>query len=229
MKTNVSPRAPQGVRSKAPVRSTSARARSTPAKPLRPVDAPAPAPAPTPAPASSPTAAPPTIEGAPRLSPAHRALAEGLSTALLRLAEARQGIEGLAIDASNDTLSRASALEMAEATLEALAYLSDAQEAARRLALGQHIEPRDLPDLRANAQDLALCLDQLGGELGRCCHQLTGLGGGCKPHSLAANARDLAAVIGGLRAQLRPERAAEDASTQRFAARIAAEHFARSA
>ena len=122
-------------------------------------------------------------------------------------------------------------LEISEAMLEALTYLSDAQEAARRLALalGQHIEPRDLPDLRDDAQDLALCLDQLGGELGRCCHQLTGLGGGYKPHSLAANARDLAAVVGGLRARLRPERAAEDASTQRIAARIAAEHFARSA
>lgn len=227
MKTNVSPRAPQGVRSKAPVRSTSARARSTPAKPLRPVDAPAPAPAPTPAPASSPTAAPPTIEGAPRLSPAHRALAEGLSTALLRLAEARQGIEGLAIDASNDTLSRASALEMAEATLEALAYLSDAQEAARRLALGQHIEPRDLPDLRANAQDLALCLDQLGGELG-CCYRLTGMTGP-GPRSLVVNALDLAAVVAGLRARLCPEQTAEETSAHGTVARIAAQHFARSA
>lgn len=121
-------------------------------------------------------------------------------------------------------------LEISEATLEALTYLSDAQEAARRLALalGQHIEPRDLPDLRDDAQDLALCLDQLGGELGRCCYQLTGLGGP-GPRSLAVNVRDLAAIVAGLRARLRPDQAAEETSTQRIAARIAAEHFARSA
>lgn len=121
-------------------------------------------------------------------------------------------------------------LEISEATLEALTYLSDAQEAARRLALalGQHIEPRDLPDLRDEAQDLALCLDQLGGELGRCCYQLTGLGGP-GPRSLAVNVRDLAAIVAGLRARLRPDQAAEETSASGAVARIAAQHFARSA
>ena len=42
MKTSASTRVPQDGARKAPVRSTSARARSTPAKPLRPVDAKAP-------------------------------------------------------------------------------------------------------------------------------------------------------------------------------------------
>ena len=197
MKTNVSPRAPQGVRSKAPVRSTSARACNAPAKPLRPIDARAPSPATapsdplaallaglvalieahrasatsaparamlaalgwivdvatsyqkaptgflladfrTPGPKGNPFACgglalrpvpPASVLAAaeeaqmPRLSPAHRALAEGLSTALLRLAEARQSIEGLAIDASNDTLSRASALDLAEEIRTSLALL----------------------------------------------------------------------------------------------------------
>lgn len=70
MKTNVSPRAPQGVRSKAPVRSTSARAHSTPAKPLRPVDAPAPSPATAP---SAPLAA--LLAGLVVIIEAHRASA----------------------------------------------------------------------------------------------------------------------------------------------------------
>lgn len=83
MKTTALPRAPQGVARKAPVRSTSARARSTPAKPLRPVDAKAPTPAP------SPTAAPglaPLLAGLLALIEAHRAsAAKGPAAVLLRV------------------------------------------------------------------------------------------------------------------------------------------------
>lgn len=121
-------------------------------------------------------------------------------------------------------------LEMAEATLGALEHLNDAQETARRLstALALGASPRDLPDLVDEARDLAVCLDQLAAELGRCCYQLTGLGGP-GPRSLAVNVRDLAAIVAGLRARLRPDQAAEETSASGAVARIAAEHFARSA
>lgn len=141
-----------------------------------------------------------------------------------------QGGEGIEAAPSSPAPSPAH-LEMAEATLEALAHLSDAQEAARRLALAlaHDIEPRDLPDLQDDARDLALCLDQLGGELSHCCYQATGLGGRGGRRSIVAQALDLASVVSGLRARLRPELAAEDAATRATAASIAARHFARSA
>ena len=121
-------------------------------------------------------------------------------------------------------------LEISEATLDALAILADAQETARRLAtlLRGGLEPRDLPDAQGDALSLTLCLDQLGGELGRCCYQLTGLGGpGAR--SLVVNALDLAAVVAGLRAELRPEGDTEERSVQAQLAANAARHFGRSA
>jgi len=82
MKTSASTRVPQDGARKAPVRSTPARARSTPAKPLRPADAKAPMLAP------SPTAAPglaPLLAGLLALIEAHRtAAAKGPAAVVLR-------------------------------------------------------------------------------------------------------------------------------------------------
>ncbi len=83
MKTSASTRVPQDGARKAPSRSTPARARSTPAKPLRPADAKAPTPAP------SPTAAPglaPLLAGLLALIEAHRAsAAKGPAAVVLRV------------------------------------------------------------------------------------------------------------------------------------------------
>jgi hypothetical protein len=118
-------------------------------------------------------------------------------------------------------------LETAEATLEALAHLNDAQDAARRLSalLRGGLDVRELPDAQDDARDLELCLEQLAGELGRCCYQLTGCGGSYRPRSLVSNALDLAAVVAGLRAQLRPEGDEQERSTQALLAAHAARHF----
>jgi hypothetical protein len=162
-------------------------------------------------------------EGA-RLTPTRTASAAGLCW--------RSGgsHEGDGIEAAPHPPSP-SHLEMAEATLEALAYLNDAQETARRLAslMSGGIEPRDLPDAQDDVRDLAVCLDQLAAELGRCCYQLTGHGGGYRPRGLVSNALDLAGVVEGLRSQMQPGQTAKTRVFHRQLAGIASRHFARSA